>query len=115
MSLDRSLKTASGGLARHRNVLTRDERVAKLVERGKFDLAAGTPLGLPKVGNRKMAAAKDTKKKDAAADGAATPGTTAAPAAGAKGAAAPAAKAGAAPAAKGAAAKPAAKPAAKGK
>jgi len=103
MSLDRSLKIASS-LSRHRNVLSRAERVAKLAERGKFDVTSDRPTGLPKVGNRKAAAvAKAPKKEAAAAEGAA------APAAGGK-AAAPAAK-GAAPAAKGAA--PAAKGAAK--
>ncbi len=72
MSLDRSLKTA-GGLAGHRNVLSRDERVAKLVERGKFDLEAGSPLGLPKVANRKVATGKTSKKKDEAGTDAAKP------------------------------------------
>lgn len=104
MSLDRSLKIASS-LSRHRNVLSRAERVAKLAERGKFDVTSGRPTGLPKVGNRKAAAVAKAPKKDAAAaEGAAAPaagGKTAAPAA--KGAA-PAAKA-AAPAAKGAAKK----------
>lgn len=104
MSLDRSLKIASS-LSRHRNVLSRAERVAKLAERGKFDLTSGRPTGLPKVGNRKVAAAgKSVKKEAAAAEG------TAAPAAAGAKAAAPAAK-GAAPAAKAAA--PAAKGAAK--
>lgn len=87
MSLDRSLKT-SGGLAKHRNVLTRAERIAKLGERGRFDMAAGSPLGLVKVGNRKIKATKSADKKDAAATPGATP-AAAAPAAGAK--AAPAA------------------------
>lgn len=86
MSLDRSLK-ASGGLAKHRNVLTRAERIAKLSGLSKFDSKTGSPLGLPKVGNRKVKAVK-TVKKDAAAT----------PAEGAAGAAAPAAAA-AAPAA----------------
>jgi small basic protein (TIGR04137 family) len=62
MSIDRSLKTA-GNLSRHRNVLTRDERIAKLNEKGEFDTSAGDPLGLPKVGNRKIVTAGKTKKK----------------------------------------------------
>jgi len=106
MSLDRSLKSASA-LVRHRNVLTRAERLEKLAGDGKWTEEKG-PFGLPKVGHRKMALAKP--KKEEAAEGAAA----ATAAAGAKGAA-PAAK-GAAPAAKGAA--PAAKgaaPAAGGK
>ena len=64
MSLDNSLKTG-GGLSRHRNVLTRAERVSRLAERGKFDMENGDPLGLPKVGNRKVVTGgKSSKKKD---------------------------------------------------
>ena len=63
MSIDRSLKT-SGGLARHRNVLTRAERIERLASRGKFDAEGGDPLGLPKVGNRKIVAAGKSKKKE---------------------------------------------------
>lgn len=88
MSIDRSLKVA-GGLSRHRNVLSRAERIQKLSTTGKFDPDSSNPLGLVKVANRKVAAAaKPAKKADAAAEGAA-----AAPAAGGK-AAAPAAAAG---------------------
>jgi len=68
MSIDRSLKTG-GNLNRHRNVLTRDERVAKLIETGKFDEKDGSPIGLPKVGNRKVVAGGKTKKKKAADEG----------------------------------------------
>lgn len=103
MSLDRSLKTGSG-LSRHRNVLSRAERIGRLTEKGKFDMTSSSPLNLPKVGNRKAAVAK-AAKKDAAAEGTPAAGG-AAPAAGAK-AAAPAAGKAAAPAAKAAA--PAAK------
>ena len=68
MSLDPSLKTG-GGLARHRNVLTRAERISRLSSRGKFDLTSGDPLGLPKVGNRKVVTGgKSSKKKDEAAE-----------------------------------------------
>ncbi len=64
MSLDRSLKVASG-LTRHRNVLSRAERIAKLTEKGNYDPAAGDPLGLVKVGNRKVTpGGKATKKAD---------------------------------------------------
>jgi small basic protein (TIGR04137 family) len=119
MSLDASLKSGNS-LIRHRNVLTRGERLLQLKEEEKWDEKKSV-YGLPKVGHRKQEIAK-TVKEDA--DAAAVPG--AAPAAGgaaagakgstpgAKGGAAPATK-GAAPAAKGAA--PAAKgaaPAAKG-
>jgi len=108
MSLDRSLKSANA-LIRHRNVLTRAERLAKLTEQEKWNDSKSV-YGLPKVAHRKMAAVKGPAKEEAA-EGAATAGATPAPAAGGK-AAAPAAK-GAAPAAgaKGAAA-PAAKAAA---
>ena len=57
MSLDPSLKI-SGGLVRHRNVLTRAERVERLKARGKFDIDKQSPLHLPKVGNRKLLAGK---------------------------------------------------------
>jgi small basic protein (TIGR04137 family) len=121
MSLDRSLKSANA-LIRHRNVLTRAERLEKLKEQEKWTESKNSVFGLPKVAHRKLAVAKAVKEE--AAEGAvvaggavpAAAGTTpaaaagkAAPAAAAKGAAAPAggAKA-AAPAAAGKAA-PAAK------
>jgi small basic protein (TIGR04137 family) len=124
MSLDRSLKAANT-LVRHRNVLTRAERLAKLAEEEKWNESKPV-FGLPKVANRKMALAK-AAKEEAPAEGAAVAGApgaapaaagAAAPAAGAKGApaaaagkgapaaAAPAGKA-AAPAKGGAAAAPA--------
>ncbi len=69
MSLDRSLKSASS-LAKHRNVLTRAERITKLTETKKFDSDDGDPLGLPKVANRKVVTgSKSSKKADAAAEG----------------------------------------------
>ena len=101
MSLHRSLKTKPSALNQHRNVLTRGERISKLSDTEKFKIGTNSPLGLMKVANRMVAAAKKPKKEavegEAGAEGA-VPG--AAPAAGA--AAAPAAK-GAAPAAKAAA------------
>src|SRR3984957_2049805 len=85
MSMDRSLKSASA-LVRHRNVLTRDERLGKLKEDEKWRDGQSV-YGLPKVGHRKAAVAK-TVKKEAAADGTAPVAGAAAPAAaGAKGAA----------------------------
>lgn len=112
MSLDRSLKGANA-LVRHRNVLTRGERLDKLQEEEKWN-ESKSPLGLPKVAHRKMALAKAEKEETAegVVPGApAAPGAAAAPAAGAKGAApaaggakpAAGAKAAAAPAAKAAA------------
>jgi len=81
MSLDRSLKTG-GGLGKHRNVLTRAERVEKLVGSDKFDMESGDPLGLPKVANRKVAAGgKSTKKGSAEAEATEDTATDAPPAA----------------------------------
>jgi len=65
MSMDPSLKSGAS-LKRHRNVLTRTERIERLMSREKFDLESGDPLGLPKVGNRKLISAG--KKKKAAGD-----------------------------------------------
>ena len=62
MSLDSSLKIG-GGLAGHRNVLTRAERIAKLQELGEFKEDESDALGLRKVGNRKVVAGGKSKKK----------------------------------------------------
>jgi small basic protein (TIGR04137 family) len=97
MSLDRSLKSASS-LVRHRNVLTRGERLDKLAEEEKWDDKKSV-FGLPKVAHRKAAVGKS---KDDAAEGAAAPGTPGAAAPAAAGAPAAGAAKGA-PAAKGAA------------
>ena len=105
MSLDRSLKSANA-LVRHRNVLTRDERLLKLKEMEKWSEQKSV-FGLPKVANRKLIVggkgAKEEVAEGAAGAVAGAAATGAAPAAGAAGGKAPAAKAGAAPA-KGAAA-----------
>ena len=106
MSLDRSLKSANA-LIRHRNVLTRDERLLKLKEMEKWNEQKSV-FGLPKVSHRKLIVGGKGGAKEEVAEGAAgavagATATGAAPAAGAGGAKAPAAKAGAAPA-KGAAA-----------
>src|SRR5580658_944360 len=100
MSIDRSLKSASS-LVRHRNVLTRAERLDQLKEEEKWNESKSV-FGLPKVAHRKLEVGKPAKEEAAEGEAGATP------AAGAP-AAAPAAK-GAAPAAK--AATPAAKAAA---
>ena len=47
MTMDRTLKT-HGGLAKTRSVLRRDERIARLIDEGKFDPEEDSPLGLPK-------------------------------------------------------------------
>ena len=77
MSIDRSLKI-KGALERHRNVLSRAERIEKLKEEERWD-EGDSVLGLPKVGHRKThAGRKDADEKkgeeeatDAAADAAA--------------------------------------------
>jgi small basic protein (TIGR04137 family) len=119
MSLDRSLKGANS-LVRHRNVLTRNERLDKLKEEEKWDEKKSV-FGLPKVAHRKQEVVKAVKEEAVpgaegavAAPGAAGTAPAAAGAAkgaaGAKGAAAPAAGAkAAAPVAGAKAAAPAAK------
>ena len=92
MSLHRSLKTKSGALNQHRNVLTRAERIAKLKEEERFDTSKGA-LGLVKVRSIKVAAGKKPKKAEAEGAEGAKPAAGGKPAAGAAKAAAPAAKA----------------------
>lgn len=86
MSMDRSLKSKAS-LSRHRNVLTRAERIKVLEDQEKFKPGDGV-FGLPKVAHRKAAVGGKTKKA-APKEGEAA----AAPAAGAAPAAAPAADA----------------------
>ena len=59
MSLDKSLKGRST-LVRHRNVLTRAERIEWLKELGQWT-EDSRPLGLPKVGHRKTNIGKKDK------------------------------------------------------
>ena len=97
MTIHSSLKTKSGALSQHRNVLTRAERITKLSSQVKFDTVKNSPLGVVKVRNVNATAKKAAKTKaegDAAtpAAGGAKAAAGAKPAAGAK-AAAPAAKA----------------------
>ena len=61
MSLDRSLKSRDA-LSRHRNVLTRKERLEILADEGRWEEGEGSVFGLPKVAHRKLAAGKKTKK-----------------------------------------------------
>ena len=56
MSLDKSLKS-HGALARHRNVLTRAERVEALKDEEKWT-DEDPVLGLPKVAHRKVVTRK---------------------------------------------------------
>jgi small basic protein (TIGR04137 family) len=65
MSVDRSLRIQSS-LTRHRNVLTRAERVELLLDRGDLKESDGA-LGLPKVAHRKAKAGKKKAKAAAAA------------------------------------------------
>lgn len=90
MSLDPSLKSANA-LIRHRNVLTRDERILRLQEAEKWSDGRSV-FGLPKVANRKAAIAKAVKEEAAegAAGAVAAGAAPAAATAPAKGAAAPA-------------------------
>ncbi|MDA0803686.1 MAG: small basic protein [Planctomycetota bacterium] len=67
MSIHSSLKSKSGSLSQHRNVLSRPERIAKLTESGAMDPASASALSLPKVRSIKIAAAKKPKKDPAAA------------------------------------------------
>ncbi len=78
MSMDRSLKSKAS-LSRHRNVLSRAERIKRLrdEERFKADMA---PIGLPKVANRKAPVGGKTKKGPAK-EGEAAAADAAAPAA----------------------------------
>jgi len=95
MSIDRSLRLKDA-LVRHRNVLTRAERIAKLKDEERWEDDSSV-LGLPKVAHRKShAGKKEAKEKEAeeavpgaegappaeaAAPGAATPAKATAPAA----------------------------------
>lgn len=61
MSIDQSLKT-KGATSRHRNVLSRAERIAKLQEEGHWKDET-SPFGLIKVAHRKVKVGGKTKKK----------------------------------------------------
>ena len=80
MSIDRSLKI-KGALTRHRNVLTRAERVEKLKDEEKWS-EDNSLFALPKVAHRKSYAGRKAAKEEAAVEGAvaATPEGQAAPA-----------------------------------
>ncbi len=104
MSLDRSLKTKAS-LTRHRNVLSRTERLAKLKDEERWTDGRSI-FGLPKVANRKAAVGKKAKAEKPGAEGEAAAPAAGAAAPAAAGAKAPAAGA-KAPAAGGKAAAPA--------
>lgn len=79
MSIDRSLKV-KGALSRHRNVLTRAERIEQLKEEERWG-EGDSLLGLPKVAHRKShagkklatAPAKEAAATEAGAEAAETP------------------------------------------
>ena len=86
MSLDKSLKSG-GALTRHRNVLSRAERVEQLADEEEWQDGDGV-FGLPKVTHRKVQTRKAkpaaaTAETEAPAEGAEAPaeGAEAAPAA----------------------------------
>ena len=63
MSIDRSLKI-KGALSRHRNVLTRAERIEQLKEEERWS-EENSLLGLPKVAHRKSHAGRKAAKQEA--------------------------------------------------
>ncbi|MCH2144719.1 MAG: small basic protein [Phycisphaerales bacterium] len=67
MSLHSSLKTKSGALNQHRNVLTRAERVEALTSKERFDPTTDSPIGMVKVASRKTVVKKKPSKAAAAA------------------------------------------------
>ncbi len=75
MSIDRSLKI-KGALTRHRNVLTRAERIEQLKDEKKWS-EEDSLLGLPKVAHRKSHAGRKAAKEEEAAKEAAAEQVTA--------------------------------------
>lgn len=66
MSIDRSFKI-KGALSRHRNVLTRAERVEALKEEERWN-DGDSLLGLPKVAHRKSHAGRKSAKEQVAVE-----------------------------------------------
>ncbi len=84
MSIDRSLKLKDA-LKRHRNVLSRGERIEILKKEERWE--EGKVMGLPKVAHRKSSSGKKAAKEKAAESqetAAAAPAAAASPAAGTK-------------------------------
>jgi small basic protein (TIGR04137 family) len=71
MSVDRSLKGANL-LTRHRNVLTRAERIEKLAAEERWR-EGDSVFGLEKVANRNLKVGKKTKKEKEGEAGGASP------------------------------------------
>ena len=61
MTMDRTLKTR-GSLAGERSVLTRAERIERMIEEGKFNPETDSPMGLPKLRIRHSKAGTKSKK-----------------------------------------------------
>ncbi len=72
MSLDKSLKSRTT-LARHRNVLKRAERIEILKQDDRWE-EGQSPIGLPKVANRKAKVGKKDKAAKAEAGESTTEG-----------------------------------------
>ncbi len=71
MSIDKSLKR-KGGMTRIRCVMKRTERIAKMMEDGKW-LDGQSPFGLPKTRVVKVALKKKPKKEAGEGEAEATP------------------------------------------
>ena len=67
MSMDRTLRI-HGGLTGTRSVLTRAERITRLVDEDKFDIETGRPFGLPKTKVRHSKAGTKSKKAEEKAE-----------------------------------------------
>lgn len=66
MSIDKSLKRKAG-MARTRCVLTRNERIAQMLEAGTFK-EGQNPYGIPKTRVQKIVLKKKVKKEEAAGE-----------------------------------------------
>ena len=75
MSIDRSLKV-KGALKRHRNVLSRGERIDVLKTEDRWE-EGGPVTGLPKVAHRKSSSGKKAAKAEKKAEEATTEATEA--------------------------------------
>lgn len=75
MTMDRTLKT-SGGLTGRRSVLTRAERIERMIEEGDFNPKKDSPFGLPKL--RVKSTRAGSKKKEETPEDEATEGAEAA-------------------------------------
>ena len=106
MTMDSSLRNRAG-MSRSRSVLSRDERIAQMIEEERFNKEKDSPLGLVKTRVRHSRAGHKAKKAAAEGEEGAAAPAAAAPAPGGKAPAGKAAPAAAKPAAGKAAAKPA--------